>query len=693
MVAALANHEIKWLAPAPLWSQKGVSLAPPLNGSFDQPSILRFDSDLFMDELLALAAYRPQNLDEWIARPETWREPMRKPATASKLKLIDPISQLSITQEKRKPESALDLPSVADSGESVSISTEAKPFKLFQPAHQRYYLVTAALVCRQPGLPDRAVDKGKQEQVNFVIRRYFHENEDDLSTGNPRSTDGKEYAFVNTDSGYAWQEVPNGERESLRAEEERLPMFGITYDDNNYRRRLFAGLIPVGKREVYHGANGLPNDSGAVDDEALDRDPRRLLFDAEVIAPWKALLEQSESIIEVLNTATNTFDAFDFSGDPAAKLGDEKAKILMAAREQIQTGSWYVLLDFYKFLKKHFENSVWKDIKNGTSTSTLGDAAKTRLVNAIRSINLGYPAADVGGTSPAYLTANVITDIVDALISIGQFEAGLEAVQTSFERTDKSSSTDAGWPDFLFPFADPGSDLPSGTVVNEPLPARQYLDNEQLPLTPTSVGDAFDYLDALADLVEAALDATDDPLPELKPPQLRWNARNAWFVIRCVYERPNCGPFHPETLSHPTEPFQMAPFFEPDAPARPIRIPMPMDISPAGLRKYQRNTSLMISDMLCGKIKKIKRITFADLVLSVLPWPFHKDLPNINDTAPCGSPNNNFGMFCSLSIPIVTLCALILLIIIVALFDMFFRWIPFLFTCFPISGLTGKKNE
>ena len=71
----------------------------------------------------------------------------------------------------------------------------------------------------------------------------------------------------------------------------------------------------------------------------------------------------------------------------------------------------------------------------------------------------------------------------------------------------------------------------------------------------------------------------------------------------------------------------MAGFFDPDAPARPIRIALPLDTSPAGLRKFDRNTAFMISDMLCGQIDRMKGMTLGDLVLSVLPWPFHKDLP------------------------------------------------------------------
>jgi hypothetical protein len=70
----------------------------------------------------------------------------------------------------------------------------------------------------------------------------------------------------------------------------------------------------------------------------------------------------------------------------------------------------------------------------------------------------------------------------------------------------------------------------------------------------------------------------------------------------------------------------MAGFFDPDAPARPVRIGLPVDISPAGLRKFDKNAVFVMSDMLCGQIDRMKGITLADLVLSVLPWPFHKDL-------------------------------------------------------------------
>jgi hypothetical protein len=46
---------------------------------------------------------------------------------------------------------------------------------------------------------------------------------------------------------------------------------------------------------------------------------------------------------------------------------------------------------------------------------------------------------------------------------------------------------------------------------------------------------------------------------------------------------------------------------------------------------------------------------------------------------------------CSLSIPIVTIAALLLLMIIVSLLDFVFRWLPYLVMCLPLPGFKGKK--
>jgi len=120
---------------------------------------------------------------------------------------------------------------------------------------------------------------------------------------------------------------------------------------------------------------------------------------------------------------------------------------------------------------------------------------------------------------------------------------------------------------------------------------------------------------------------------------------------------------------------------------------LPIDTTLAGLRKFDKNTAFMISDVLCGQINRMKGLTFGDLVLSVLPWPFHKSL-SVPDGGPCKTDSGlQVGMICSLSIPIITICALILLMIIVSLLDIIFKWVPYLIACFPLPGFKAKKAE
>src|SRR5947199_2031326 len=113
---------------------------------------------------------------------------------------------------------------------------------------------------------------------------------------------------------------------------------------------------------------------------------------------------------------------------------------------------------------------------------------------------------------------------------------------------------------------------------------------------------------------------------------------------------------HEDVVSEPTEPFDLASFFDPDAPARPIRIGLPLDTTPAGLRKFDKNTAFVMSDVLCGQMSMARDKTFADLVLSVLPWPFKKEF-----SARGPSPCPDGGTVCSFSLPIITIVALILL--------------------------------
>jgi hypothetical protein len=206
-------------------------------------------------------------------------------------------------------------------------------------------------------------------------------------------------------------------------------------------------------------------------------------------------------------------------------------------------------------------------------------------------------------------------------------------------------------------------------------------------------------LDKLVTLVVRAID-TDAPAQPAPPLPFAARLRDAlattqgdegWFCLRCVHISPECLPRHPALLSAASCRFQLASFFDADAPARPIRIALPLDTTPAGLRKHSKNTAFVISDVLCGQIQRAKGLGLVDLVRSVLPWPLHKDLA-IDGMGPCAdSKSASLGMICSLSIPIITICALILLMIIVSLLDLIFWWLPWFVICFPIPGLKAKR--
>jgi hypothetical protein len=362
---------------------------------------------------------------------------------------------------------------------------------------------------------------------------------------------------------------------------------------------------------------------------------------------------------------------------PAVSLNaGNTASTAQILREQIQTGSWYVLLDFANLLADQTPR-VWRLLKGQAPLAGEPpfNAAENALATAIANttFSLTNPQKDAFVANTAYSTSAIKGSLKDALLAVktGSIEANLEAVKTSFDR--KRASLDPLWPNFLFPLADP--------LLLSPLTTPALLAQEKAKV------------DALSDKIEAALPATpsaevpNSPLVSQQPMDMR----EGWFVIRCVFTRPECGPIDPPLLSEPTAPFQMASFFDPDAPARPIRIALPLDTSPAGLRKFDKNTAFMISDMLCGQIDRVKGLSLGDLVLSVLPWPLHKDL-SVPDGGPCKSGSGiEFGMICSLSIPIITICALILLIIIVSLLDIVFRWLPYFVICFPVPKFKGKS--
>ncbi len=187
----------------------------------------------------------------------------------------------------------------------------------------------------------------------------------------------------------------------------------------------------------------------------------------------------------------------------------------------------------------------------------------------------------------------------------------------------------------------------------------------------STLGTPKDPVSKLQTLLQTALQQFPRPLPQpTEVPTLpKMDAGiDTRYVLRCVYQRPNCPYLCPDIVSEATQPFALAPFFDFDAPGRPLRITMPTDTSIAGLRKFRKNVAFLISNKLRQQMESVGNL---------------KDVLNgqVNGSA---AAQFDFGTICSFSIPIITICALIVLLIFLYLLNIVFWWIPFFRICFPL---------
>jgi|GEM_PF-1517987 len=175
--------------------------------------------------------------------------------------------------------------------------------------------------------------------------------------------------------------------------------------------------------------------------------------------------------------------------------------------------------------------------------------------------------------------------------------------------------------------------------------------------------------DGMASGLVAAFTAAlpSETQPPLELPKIEPNAA-AQYVIRSVYERPRCEPVL-QVVSRPSRRFQLAPFFDSDAPARPIKIPLPTDVSIAGLRKMKKGVSFMISDALNQKINRIAGKEKEPM----------KDSPSLNPES-----SDGFAFICSFSIQIIFIVAFFLLLMFVFILNIVFWWILFFRICLPV---------
>ena len=634
MVKLLEGH-VEWTMAAPLWRQTGDPKIAQNRVQFRTPTILRFASDSFMDEFHNLLNTEPQRLREYVAAPEAWNAPPHEPVPAPQKSGL----ALTLTRARNAAVQRLQSRGIRVIGEPAA-STDSdgrRVLKLYQPVHQRYYMVATSLVCRMLGLPDRKIDAGAQEKASFVMRLLQPRAFADKIAPDPRDCD--EFALVNKQ----WQPLHNPE--ALADGEEKHALSPATYiEDDSRRRRLLVGLVPVGDRERLLQAVQ-PNPAGA-DPLPQLMDARQILLKTQVICALKNLEDVADRTAAAITPDPKLAPLTD---DENNVLQNSIPDTLRNGNDQIQQVSWYVLLDLAHYFETYL-NDLWLAIQNGDGSS---------LHSSLVPIYQKLSSITYSGTT--------------MLMALNQAHAAADPLERARTTYQSNKSDGTIWPNFLFQFYKVDNSGKHGLTGLSTSDDRKAFENQ----------------------IVAALQALDPtpekPLPPRAVAQANANPQGpVWFAVRCVLERPNCNALTPPLVSEPTAAFQLAAYFDPDAPARPIRIGMPIDTTPAGLRKFDKNTAFVMSDTLCGQVSKMGGMSFADLILSVLPFPFHKGL-DAGGGKPCGD-GVSAGMVCSFSIPIITIVALILLIIFVKLLDIVFFWMPFFQICLPLPKFSAKDS-
>jgi hypothetical protein len=558
-------HDLEWLTAPPLWD---LALADPVGRArFREPALLRFASDAFMEELPGLlggpVAAPGAGLAARVARPETWERPAAGWAAAG-----DP-------------------------------SLAAFP-KLYQPAHGRFYLAAASLVCRRAGLPGRKVEVAKGDLVGMLVRRLVPAGGGEIDPADPGSF--AEQAWVGDRKAGAWK--PVGDGAAPLAGEERLPVFPLTFTaEEGRKRQLWAGLVPVAGREVYEGAApsaaAPPLPAAPGDPLAALEDPRKASYFARVQQGLLALTAPEPPLPDV-----------DPGGEAAA-----------SRREDVQESLAFVLLDLVDFLAAELA-PVWEAVQ-ARSSAGLADGPRRDVWDG-----LGAAFAGTATWRDALLAAEAHRP---ALLGTGT-GTGPEPVPASFTWDDARDAAIALVHGGLFQEA-------VFAALGEPPPAP--------PAPPGEAGGA---------PAAAALAARSEE-PE-----------GALYRVRFVYERPRCGALDAPAVSAPSRAFRLASFFDPDAPARPLVIRMPFDTSPKGLRRFPKGVAVLMSNKLRQQVERVQGQKLADL-----------DEGKVGD-----EPGWSLGMICSLSIPIITLCAFLVLMIFIQLFNIVFWWMAFFKICLPI---------
>ena len=568
---------------------------------------------------------------QWLAPPPLWQElstaadktPFRSPVILRFLS--DTFMQDFQNVLRNSPQSLRDYVAQPETwrypgaGLDYVAPPPALPLKLYQPTHARFYLVASSLTCLVPGLPDHTVNKASGESVSFVVRQLrpiAPYTVADCQVFDPLKC--AEYAWIPANAALA------GTGGAAQAAN------GASGSSSSPRLNNQAGWTPATATALATGEEQIPLSISQTGSNGTSR----RIFIGLIPASRRQQYFGGPTLPSVASSSGGSGAGSTSSNDPPTD-----PRIDMLRREVI--GPWHNLVDWYDHPDLSPPSIPQPPPVSRDDIAKLASALILYDFSTFLSLNLGDVWTAIGNSSslgldPAKtaLYNQLSSGLRQALLNANKVGAQLE-----------SMGPDNSLPQGYIPYSltDPANRIHPHTLLSPISAALPPLSSVNVPVLA--------------------------PIPQ-KPTINTQGGGDFWFIVRCVYARPQC---RTVVVSPPCQPFQLANYFDHDAPARRIQVALPIDTSAAALRKYDRGVAFMLSDELRNQLSRVASL---------------KDLSN-GDIGPAGGVN--VGWICSLSIPIITICALILLIVIVIALNLVFFWIPFFKICFPVPGLKGKS--
>jgi hypothetical protein len=155
----------------------------------------------------------------------------------------------------------------------------------------------------------------------------------------------------------------------------------------------------------------------------------------------------------------------------------------------------------------------------------------------------------------------------------------------------------------------------------------------------------------------------------------RFDLAGAGYQIRAFLRvKPECGCPARTVWSRYSERFTIAPWYEGGGAASPALVPLPDVTDRDALKKLKPNIAFVVP----AKLNNLFNRDAADLAEG-------------KGGEPPGNPDLQW--ICAFSIPIITICAFIVLNIFLTLFDLIFRWLLFIKICIPFPKFSSGSNS